>query len=136
MILAAIFQSKVYASGPYYDFSDKYTIDVGIAAADVGDLNNDFSIWWQIIVYFLMAVSEIFASATGLEFAFKYASEELKSFVLALFLFTNCIGSLLGMIVALGSADPYYTWLFTGEAAVMGVVTIIFIFLFFNKDEE
>ncbi|KXN71769.1 PTR2-domain-containing protein [Conidiobolus coronatus NRRL 28638] len=136
MVLAAIFQSKVYASGPYYDFSDKYTIDVGVKPEDVGDLNNDFTIWWQIIVYFLMAVSEIFASATGLEFAFKYASEELKSFVLALFLFTNCIGSLLGMIVALGSADPYYTWLFTGEAAVMGVVTIIFIFLFFNKDEE
>jgi POT family proton-dependent oligopeptide transporter len=132
MILAAIFQSKVYASGPYYDFSDKYTAN----AKNVGDLNNDFSIWWQIIVYFLMAVSEIFASATGLEFAFKYASEELKSFVLALFLFTNCIGSLLGMIVALGSADPYFTWLFTGEAAVMGVVTIIFVFLFFNKDEE
>jgi POT family proton-dependent oligopeptide transporter len=136
MILAAIFQSKVYASGPYYDFSAQYTTDVGIAAEAVGDLNNEFPIWWQIIVYFLMAVSEIFASATGLEFAFKYASEELKSFVLALFLFTNCIGSLLGMIVAIWSKDPYFTWLFTGEAAVMGAVTIIFTLLFFNKDEE
>ncbi|KXN68446.1 hypothetical protein CONCODRAFT_22071, partial [Conidiobolus coronatus NRRL 28638] len=90
------------------------------------DLQNDFTIWWQILVYFILAVSEIFASATGLEFAFKYASEELKSFVLALFLFTNCIGSLFGMIIAVWSKDPLYTWVFTGEAAVMGVVAIIF----------
>jgi POT family proton-dependent oligopeptide transporter len=134
MALAAVFQSRVYASEPYFDFSEEYVKDVDPKL--INDINNNFSIWWQVIVYVIMSVSEIFASATGLEFAFKYASEELKSFVLALFLFTNCLGSLLGMIVAIWSKDPYFTWLFTGEAAVMGAVTIVFTLLFFNKDEE
>jgi POT family proton-dependent oligopeptide transporter len=66
----------------------------------------------------------------------KHASEELKSFVLALFLFTSCIGSLFGMIIAIWCSDPLYTWVYTGEAAVIGVMTIIFTYFFFNKDEE
>ncbi|KAI9291392.1 PTR2-domain-containing protein [Neoconidiobolus thromboides FSU 785] len=128
-IYVTVLQHVLYNTGPYYDFSN-----VVIKEGEPYPTNN-LSIWWQIPAYFLIAISEIFASATGLEYAFKYASPELKSVVLALFLLTNCGGSLIILILSIWSYDPLYTILFASQTAAMGVFTVIFYFLFRKQDD-
>ena len=46
--------------------------------------------------YVLVAFSEIFASITGLEYAFTKAPKNMKSLVMAVFLFASAISSAIG----------------------------------------
>lgn len=46
--------------------------------------------------YVLIAFSEIFASITGLEYAFTKAPRNMRSLVVSLFLFTNGFAAALG----------------------------------------
>ena len=46
--------------------------------------------------YILIAISEIFASITGLEYAFTKAPRNMRSLVMSLYLFTSAISSAIG----------------------------------------
>ncbi|RKP26562.1 hypothetical protein SYNPS1DRAFT_27753 [Syncephalis pseudoplumigaleata] len=127
-VYASVLGRILYNSGPYYDYAHIKNPD--------GDLQNDLSIWWQFPPYIAIAISEIFASATGLEFAYKRASPELKSIVMSLFLLTNCGGSLIGLALATLSADPYIVILLAVETSIMAVFTVIFYFCFRHLDNE
>jgi len=96
---------------------------------------NDLSIWWQMPPYAIIAISEIFSSATGLEFAFKFATPELKSTVMALFLLTNCGGSIIGILTAPLSKDPYMVTLLASQTGIMAVIAVIFYYLFRHLDD-
>jgi len=126
-VYVTILQQVLYSTGPFYDFSkwDK----------SMGPPVNDLSVWWQMPPYAVIAISEIFASATGLEFAFKQAPTKLKSVVMSLFLLTNCGGSLIGMILAPLSKDPYLVILFAVQSAVLLVVSGIFWLVFRKLDD-
>ncbi|KAL1924257.1 uncharacterized protein VTP21DRAFT_7292 [Calcarisporiella thermophila] len=128
-VYVTVLQSFVYKSAPYFDFSMSNLPKEAV---------NDISVFWQIPSYLLIAISEIFASITGLEYAFRAAAPELKSVVTALFLCTNAFGSLLGMIIAVWSKDPNFVIVYGAETAVIGVFTIVFWFLFrrYNSDVE
>ncbi|KAH8553481.1 POT family-domain-containing protein [Umbelopsis sp. PMI_123] len=82
----------------------------------------------QIPSYILIAISEIFASITGLEYAYKKAPESMKSLVMAIFLFMNCFGSILQFALVSVTVDPKLTWMYTGIACAMGVCAPIFWF--------
>jgi POT family proton-dependent oligopeptide transporter len=55
------------------------------------------SILWQIPLFILIGVSEIFASITSLEFFYSQAPADMRSVSQASNLFTNAMGSWLTM---------------------------------------
>jgi dipeptide/tripeptide permease len=120
---AAGVQSMIYKSPPYYDH-------VGEA-----DGPNYISAGIQLPAYFFIALSEIFASITGLEYAYKKAPESMKSIVMAAYLFTTCVASILGFALVPVTIDPKLTWMYTGISAVMFVITPIFWFLHRHSDD-
>lgn len=54
------------------------------------------NVWIQTGSYVLIAFSEIFASITGLEYAFTKAPKNMRSLVMSVFLFANAISAALG----------------------------------------
>ncbi|OMH79476.1 Peptide transporter PTR2 [Zancudomyces culisetae] len=126
-VYVTIIQKVVYSTGPYYDFQGDNVPD---------DPVNDIVIWWQLPAYMIVGISEIFASVTGLEYAFSQAPAELKSLLTALFLFTNFLGSLIGMALAPLSVDPLILWLFAGETVLMFIIGCTVFIFFRHVDEE
>lgn len=66
--------------------------------------------WVQIPTYVLIAFSEIFASITGLEYAFTKAPKNMRSMVTAIFLFMSALSSALSQALVSLSADPLLVW--------------------------
>lgn len=128
-IYATVLQHVLYQTGPWYNFTDLTGLPKGVVP------ENDLSVWWQMPPYAVIAISEIFSSATGLEFAFKLAVPELKSIVMALFLLTNCGGSLIGILLAGFSEDPYIVILFGVQSGMMAIIAVIFYYLFRHLDD-
>ena len=54
------------------------------------------TVWVQTGSYVLIALSEIFASITGLEYAFTKAPKNMRSLIMSVFLFTSAISYALG----------------------------------------
>ena len=88
--------------------------------------------------YVLIALSEIFASITGLEYAYTKAPPSMKSFVMSLFLLQTAFGAALGIALSSVSVDPKLVWMYTGIAVSAFIAGVIFWLLFYryNKQED
>ncbi|KAF8940348.1 POT family-domain-containing protein [Dissophora ornata] len=136
-IYVTVLQHFLYKSAPFYDFTGNDPNDPTHTIAIPDDIElvvNDMTIWTQLPAYVLIGISEIFSSATGLEFAFKSAAPELKSVVMSLFLATNAFGSLIGMVLAIWSNDPNFVYLYAAQAVAMGIMTVLFAWRFAKLD--
>ncbi|KAG0238390.1 hypothetical protein BGW42_005623 [Actinomortierella wolfii] len=131
-VYVTVLQHFVYQSAPYFDFTGT---KAPLPADDSIPVNN-IVIWWQLPAYIFIGISEIFASATGLEFAFRSAAPELKSVVMSLFLATNAFGALIGMILAIWSNDPNFVWLYMAQAICMAILTVLFAWKFAKLDKD
>lgn len=105
MAYAAIVQHLIYSSPPCYNAP---------LACDASHLPNEVHVAVQTPAYFFFAVSEIFASITGLEYAFTKAPPSMKSFVMSIFLLQSAFGSALGVVLAPIAKDPRLVWLYSG----------------------
>ncbi|KAI7901093.1 POT family-domain-containing protein [Cokeromyces recurvatus] len=105
-------QAKIYRSPPYYDHPE--------------GRENWISAAYLIPSYILIAISEIFASITGMEYAYKKAPQSMKSIVMALYLLTSCFASILGFALVSVAVDPKLTWMYLGICIAMLVCTILF----------
>ncbi|KAF2464029.1 di/tri peptide transporter 2 [Lindgomyces ingoldianus] len=112
MAYAAVIQYYVYKRGPCYEHP---LCDASKDAS--GTLQgNDIHIAAQTGAYMLIGISEIFASVTGLEYAYTKAPPSMKSFVQSMFLLTNAFGSAISEALNPVLYDPAIQWMFVGLA--------------------
>jgi dipeptide/tripeptide permease len=115
MLYAAILQIVIYQAPPCY--SNPLRCDEA-KLGNGGIKPNEVHVAYQAPAYILIAISEILASITGLELAYAKAPENMKSFIMSLFLLTSAGGSALGILIAPLARDPYLQWLYFGLATV------------------
>jgi proton-dependent oligopeptide transporter, POT family len=128
MAWTAFVQHMIYSTGPNYD----YTVNPCSTCQQF----NNISAAWQIPSYFFIAISEIFASITGLEYAFTQAPAKMKSVVMSLFLFTSAIGSALNSALIPVTVDPKLVWMYASLAIMSFIVGMAFFLLFRNEEEK
>lgn len=124
MAFAAIIQHEIYIRPPYFN--------------NPGDNGpNDIHVAVQTPGYILIGLSEIFASITGLEYAFTKAPASMKSFIMSMYLFTTAFGSIIGIGVSTVAYDPKFVWFYTGICIACVISTIAFWILYspLNKTE-
>ncbi|KAI9254381.1 POT family-domain-containing protein [Helicostylum pulchrum] len=121
MAYAAGIQALIYSRGPYYEDPS-------------GTQKNDVSGALIVPAYVLIAISEIFASITGLEYAYKKAPEKMKSLVMAVFLFMNCFGSILGFALVSVAYNPKLKWMYAGISIAMGICAPLFFYCHGKND--
>ncbi|ETN39965.1 uncharacterized protein HMPREF1541_06192 [Cyphellophora europaea CBS 101466] len=135
MMYAAIVQHLIYSAGPCYGHP---LCDASVDANGVAQGNN-VHIAIQTPAYMLIGISEIFASATGYEYAYTKAPPRMKSFVQSLFLLTNAVGSALGEAFVPAAFDPAILWMYVGLCIGTFLVGIAIWVLFHHlndKEEE
>jgi POT family proton-dependent oligopeptide transporter len=93
--IGAIVQYRVYATSPcgYY--------------ASTCDQVSPINIWWQIPNVSLGALSELFCNVTAYEMAYSRAPPNMKSLVMAFFLFTTALSSALMEVLIPVVDDPH-----------------------------
>lgn len=132
MAYAAILQHKIYQAPPCYGHP--------LCKASMVDgqlTGNDIHIAIQAPAYVLIGTAEIFASATGYEYAYTKAPPRMKSFVQSLFLLTTAFGSAISEAFVPALYDPAIQWVYTGLAAGSFLAGCV-IWLIFHKlnDQE
>ncbi|CRG83499.1 Peptide transporter PTR2 [Talaromyces islandicus] len=134
MVYAAIVQHLIYAAGPCYE-SPLCTASMVDGVAQ----GNNIHIAIQTPAYMLIGISEIFASVSGLEYAYTKAPPSMKSFVQSMYLLTNAFGSAIGEALTPVAYDPAILWMFVGLACASFAAGILFFLIFYklnDKEEE
>ncbi|KAE8193398.1 hypothetical protein CF328_g5059 [Tilletia controversa] len=119
MVWAAVLQHYIYATNP----CGRYVSECTDANGEV--VVSRLNVWIQSGCYVLVALSEIFASITGLEYAFTKAPTNMRSLVTSVFLFTNALASAIGQAFVPLSEDPNLVInyaVFGGAAFFFGVI--------------
>lgn len=100
MAWAAVIQYYIYKRSPCgYDASSCFDDNKELRVAPI-------NVWAQTGSYVLIAVSEIFTSITGLEYAFTKAPRNMRSLVMSVWLFMSAISAALGQAFVTLSEDP------------------------------
>jgi proton-dependent oligopeptide transporter, POT family len=127
MAWTALVQHLIYSTGPNFSYSRQ--------ACSNCQKFNSINVAWQIPSYFFIALSEIFASITGLEYAYTNAPASMKSIVLSVLLFTSAVGSALNFALIPVTVNPKLLWMYVSLAIVALVVGIIF-YITFRHDHR
>ena len=93
------------------------------------DTGAQLSILWQCIPYFLLTLSEILVSTTGLEYAYTAAGKNLKSIVSSFWLLTSTLGNLLVVFLTTLVDDPASVQAFVLYGCMSILVGIVFLFV-------
>ncbi|CAO2657034.1 Nn.00g058370.m01.CDS01 [Neocucurbitaria sp. VM-36] len=126
MVYAAVIQYYIYQAGPCYG----HPLCDAAADADGVIQGNNIHIATQTGAYMLIGISEIFASVTGLEYAYTKAPPSMKSFVQSMFLLTNAFGAAIGEALNPLLYDPAIQWMFVGLAVASFVAGCLIWILF------
>ncbi|EFQ34923.1 POT family protein [Colletotrichum graminicola] len=129
MMVAAIIQHFIYQQAP-----------CGYSAGDTDCIREngppEMTVWIQTPCYILIALSEIFASITGLEYAFTKAPKNMRGLVTGVFLFVHAFSSAIGQAFVGLAADPLLVWLYTCIAIISCLGGIGFWIMFRKLDKE
>ena len=130
MISACVTQVYIYRLGPCGKYPST-CVD-----ADGNQIAAPINVWVQSLPYILIGFSEIFASITGLEYAFTKAPKNMRSLVMAAFLFTNAVSSAIAQALVALSADPLLVWNYGVVAVVAFFTGTLFWFKYRKLDAE
>ncbi len=126
-VIGAIIQARIYKESPCGFFATGCTVGTGVAP---------ISIWWQIPIWVLGALSECFCNVSAYELAYARAPPNMKSLVMALFLFTQALSSAIAEAVTPVLVDPKLIWPFVGTAVAGTVFAIVFYICYRHLDDE
>ncbi|KAJ5401262.1 uncharacterized protein N7487_007158 [Penicillium crustosum] len=115
----------IYSAGPCYGHPLCAASEVDGSAQ-----GNRVHIAIQTPAYVFIGMSEIFASVSGLEYAYTKAPPSMKSFVQSMYLLTNAFGSALAEALTPAAFDPAIMWMFTGLACASFLCGLIFYAIF------
>ena len=130
MVWAAVVQHYIYKRNPC-----GYHVST-CADADGNPITSDLNVWIQTGSYVLIALSEIFAIITGLEYAFTKAPKNMRSLVMSVFLFMSAISAAIGEAFVPLSEDPLLVWNYGVMAVLAFVAGTIFWFQYRHLDEQ
>jgi len=128
MIYSAVLQHFIYKTNPCGDFAS------GCADANGNPTPSTINVWIQIPAYVLIAISEIFASITGLEYAYNKAPKRMKSLVMAAFLFTTAIGNAINAALSPVAIDPKLVGNYAGIGIATFIAGMVFYGLYYKRD--
>ncbi|KAJ5313052.1 hypothetical protein PENANT_c018G03468 [Penicillium antarcticum] len=131
MMYAAIVQHLIYSAGPCYGQPLCAASEVDGAAQ-----GNNVHIAIQTPAYVFIGVSEIFASVSGLEYAYTKAPPSMKSFVQSMYLLTNAFGSAIAEALTPAAFDPAIMWMFVGLACASFVCGLVFFMVFHHLNAQ
>lgn len=94
------------------------------------------NVWIQAGSYILIAIGEILASITSLEYAFTKAPKNMRSLVMSVSLSMSAIASALGEAFVSLSADPLLVWNYGSMAVISFVAGCIFWLQFRHLDTQ
>ncbi|KAF2792805.1 hypothetical protein K505DRAFT_245859, partial [Melanomma pulvis-pyrius CBS 109.77] len=142
MLYATLVQQLIYTTGPCYknprDCPAAWSAGkdlLGTQLSEVAFRNpNHVNIWIQTPVYILIAIGEIFAYVTGLEYAYDNSPKGMKAIVQAISLLLAGVGSSCAMALSPIARDPYLVLFYACLACAMVATTIIFWFVFHKYD--
>jgi len=131
MVYACVIQYYIYKAGPCYGhpLCDASAVD-GVLQG------NNIHIATQTGAYMLIGISEVFASVTGLEYAYTKAPPSMKSFVQSMFLLTNAFGSAISEGLNPLLYDPAIQWMFAGLAVASFIAGCVIWVLFHHLNAQ
>jgi POT family proton-dependent oligopeptide transporter len=122
MLWATVLQHYVYKTSGYYDTHDP-------------DYKSPINVWAVTGVYVLIAISEIFASVTTLEYAYTKAPKNMRSLVMGVQCFTTAFSAALSQAFTPLAADPHLVWNYGSVTIISGVVGILFYIAYYKTDK-
>jgi hypothetical protein len=114
-------------------FAAAAILQEAIQRAGVGEVHA----LWQIVQYFVMTVSEVLVSITGLEFAYTQAPRAMKSTIMSFWLLCVTFGNLIVAFLAPLQKSyelSQFFWLFAGLMA--GAAVIFAVLAYFYKGQS
>lgn len=124
MICATVTQHYIYTLSPCHE------------QASHCDEPAPISVWVQTVSYVLIALSEIFTSITGYEYAYMKAPKNMKSLVQSMYLFSNAISAAVQQGLTGLSTDPLLEWNYGFVAVLSFIGGNLFYLVHYRLDQE
>lgn len=130
MVWAAVVQYYIYKTSPCgFQANNCYNDDGTVNPAPI-------SVWAQTGCYVLIALSEIFASITSLEYAYSKAPKTMRSLVQAIALFTSAVSAAIAEALNPLAGDPLLIWNYGVFAVLAFSGGVLFLWQFWGLDQE
>ncbi|KAF1927278.1 MFS general substrate transporter [Didymella exigua CBS 183.55] len=96
--------------------------------------NAKVNVWIQGPLYILMAIGEVFAMVTAMEYAYENSPQRMKAIVQAVSLLIAGVGSAVAMALTPAARNPLMIGFYGGLTGAMAVTTVVFYIIFRNYD--
>jgi POT family proton-dependent oligopeptide transporter len=131
MLYAGVLQHFIYKTSPCHD-----NLPSECAKADKTPNPTYINVWVVSGPYILVALAEIFANITSLEYAFTKAPKRMKSVVMAFSQFQTALSSALNFAFVALNKENMFGWLFGVFGVAAWIAGFIFLWTFRDLDKQ